>query len=142
MIRERCLQLALSIWLGSMVTICGVVAPGMFQLLPDRHLAGTVAGFFFSIETAIGLVLGTVVLVLLLRAAKRVKVNLILAAIAVVAPLVSELGLRPLMQAARDADNLSRFGLLHAGSALLFVIPCVSLLILAWRLPTTTSANG
>jgi Domain of unknown function (DUF4149) len=135
--RERWMHLLMALWLGNMCTICFIVAPAMFHLLPDRHLAGTVAGFFFSTATALGLILGCVVLVILLRATTRTKANLTLVLIAMTAPLLSELALRPLMQAARDAGNLSRFGLLHAASGLLFLVACISLLILVWRLPAT-----
>jgi sugar phosphate permease len=140
--RERWLQLALSIWAGSLITVCAMVAPLMFQLLPDRHLAGTVAGFFFSIETAIGLVLGAIVLTLLLRSTQRSKTDMVLVLSAMIAPLLSEVLIRPIMRQARDVGDMARFGWLHGVSALLFLIACGCALMLVWRLARTTSAQN
>jgi hypothetical protein len=53
---------------------------------------------------------------------------------AVLAPLASELGLRQMMSAARAAGDMSRFGLLHGVSALLFAAACAATLLLVWRL--------
>jgi hypothetical protein len=49
------------------------------------------------------------------------------------APLASELVLGPVMSAAREANDMARFGMLHGVSAVLFVIACFSALALVWK---------
>ena len=123
------------VWAGSLWTVCGIVAPSLFNVLSDRKLAGDVAGHFFRLECWIGLALGGVALALLARGAVSAKrFDFALVATAMAGPLASELAVRPLMNAARTAGDMSRFGLLHGVSALLFLAACVSLLLLVWRL--------
>jgi hypothetical protein len=133
---QRILQVILAAWAGSLWTICAVVAPALFGLLPERHLAGQVAGHFFQVAAWAGFALGMGALVLFLRRAvawiTRFDYGLLVAA--VLAPLVSELGVRRLMNAARAAGDMSSFGLLHALSALLYGAACVTTLLLVWRL--------
>ena len=133
---QRILHVILVAWAGSLLTICGIVAPSLFAVLPDRHVAGEVAGYFFRVEAWLGLVLGVLVCILLaLRTitwVTRLDYGLVLGAM--LAPLLSELGLRQLMSAARSAGDMGRFGLLHGVSALLFAVACVGALLLVWRL--------
>jgi hypothetical protein len=49
------------------------------------------------------------------------------------APLVSELVLSPMMAAARAANDMSRFGILHGVSAVLFVAAALGALVLVLR---------
>lgn len=46
-----------TLWVGSLWTIGYVVAPTLFSTLPDRVLAGTIAGSLFHIEAWLGVVL-------------------------------------------------------------------------------------
>jgi hypothetical protein len=52
---------------------------------------------------------------------------------AIGAPLVFFIGLKPLMNAARSAGDMARFGQLHGAATLLFLIACVSVGVLVWR---------
>jgi hypothetical protein len=133
---QRILQIVLAAWFGSLLTICGIVAPSLFAALPDRHLAGQVAGHFFQVEAWLGLTLGGITLILFARHTVTwvTRLDYGLAITALLAPLMSEVGLRPLMNAARAADDMSRFGVLHGLSALLFAVACVATLLLIWRL--------
>ncbi len=45
---ERCYALLLSLWLGAQVVVGAIVAPALFASLPDRSMAGTVAGEIFA----------------------------------------------------------------------------------------------
>ena len=123
---ERVLQLVLAAWAGSLWTICGVVAPSLFAVLPERQIAGQVAGYFFSVATWLGLALGSIVLALLLMRKQRNKIMFVLLGLAASAPLLSELIVRPVMHAARAAGDMARFGMLHGVSALLFGVACLS----------------
>ena len=139
------MRIVLTAWAGSLWTICGIVAPGLFAVLPDRRAAGEVAGFFFSLATWLGLSLGAIFLALLLRGSLRSgareridavnidAVNVALALTAIATPILSEAGVRPWMQAARQAGDMARFGMLHGASALLFAIACLATLAIVWR---------
>jgi hypothetical protein len=136
---QRVLNVVLAAWAGSLWTVCGIVAPSLFAVIPERHLAGQVAGHFFRLEAWLGLACGSIVCLLMsrIKSAKRVDYALLIAA--VIAPLISELVLHPMMDAAHSAADMSRFGMLHGASASLFLIACVTSLLIVWRanaLPT------
>ncbi len=130
----RLVTLVAIFWMGSLWTICGVVAPALFATLDDRRLAGDIAGELFHIQTWIGVALGGMlsVLVTLIGAGQR-KTGFWIG-ITALPPLLNELGLLPLMSAARAAGNMALFGMLHLGSVVLFGIACVGALILVLRL--------
>ncbi len=123
-----------ALWMGSLWTVCGVVAPGLFAALEDRRLAGDLAGEFFRIETWIGIGLGALLVLMLSRSGRGSRTVYTWIAITALAPLVSELILGPFMGTARAAGNMTRFGLLHAGSAALFLVACAGALLLVLKL--------
>jgi hypothetical protein len=132
---SRLAAVVLTLWAGSLWTVCAIAAPVAFAVLDDRHAAGRVAATLFEIETW----LGTVCALLLFATAfvhKPLALRLgppwLLAATAA-APLASELLLSPMMAAARAANDMSRFGLLHGISAVLFVAAAVGALLLVLR---------
>jgi hypothetical protein len=55
--------LCLSLWVGGIVFLSFVVAPGAFSLLPGRDVAGTMVGYALSRLHVLGLVCGFVFLV-------------------------------------------------------------------------------
>jgi hypothetical protein len=113
----------------------------MFALLPDRHLAGELAGHFFRIETWLGVVLGAIALLLLKRRVVDwvARLDFVLIGVAIAGPLASELILRPIMEDARVVGDMGRFGFLHGVSALLFVCACLASLLVVWRLSAPPS---
>lgn len=132
MIAQRIAGMLLALWAGSLVTVCALVAPSLFTVL-DRSTAGQLAARFFFAETIIGVVVAVCVL-----GAQRLggfalpRVTTIAIVIGALAPLSSELVLGPMMQSARAAGDMARFGALHGGSAILFVIACASALTAVW----------
>ena len=135
----RVLNLVLAAWIGSLWTVCGLVAPAMFSLLADRHVAGQVAAYFFRIEAWLGVAFGAVAWFLLRRVVSVTRADYFLLGIAALAPLTSELVLVPMMSAARAAGDMSRFGMLHGLSALLFGSACISGALLLWRVSTSSN---
>ncbi|MBM0105220.1 DUF4149 domain-containing protein [Steroidobacter sp. S1-65] len=124
-----------TLWAGSLWTVCGIVAPQLFATLPERRLAGQMAARLFHIETWLGVVIA-IALIALLAARKAFassKAVLWLIVLTAGAPLASELILGPMMDAARSANDMARFGMLHGVSAALFFIACVSALALVWK---------
>jgi hypothetical protein len=125
----------LTLWAGSLWTVCGIAAPVAFAVLDDRHAAGRVAATLFGIETWLG---AACALLLFVAAfvhkplALRLGPPWLVAATAA-APLVSELAMSPMMAAARAANDMSRFGLLHGISAALFIAAALGALVLVLR---------
>jgi hypothetical protein len=130
---QRALHVVLAAWAGSLWTVCGIVAPSLFAVIPDRHLAGQVAGHFFRLEAWLGLACGGIAWVLMSRMKSAMRADYALLIAAVIAPLISEFALHPMMDAARSAADMSRFGMLHGASALLFLVACVTSLLIVWR---------
>lgn len=128
---ERLAALVLSAWAGGMWVICGVVVPGLFWLIADTKQAGNVATQFFYAEVALGTLFGLMYWALRRRQLSSGDKRWLLSAIG--APLLFFVVLKPLMNAARAAGNMARFGQLHGVASLLFLIACVALGVLVWR---------
>ena len=125
----------LTLWAGSLWTVCGIAAPVAFAVLEDRHAAGRVVATLFRIETW----LGAACALLLFAAAfahkplaARLTPPWLIAATAA-APLLSELVLSPMMASALAAGAMGRFGLLHGVSAVLFLAAALGALVLVLR---------
>jgi hypothetical protein len=139
---RQLLTVILALWAGSLWTVCAIVAHLLFSVVPDRSLAGDLAGHFFRVESWLGLALGGVVLALLSRIDKiRSNANYALAIVTSVAPLSNEIVLRPIMESARAAGDMRLFGILHGGAALLFGFACVTVLGLIWRTSRETRVS-
>lgn len=125
-----------TLWAGSLWTICVIVAPTLFATLPERRLAGQVAARLFHIETWLGVTVAILLIAGLVarQALAAGKATLWLILLTAGAPLASELILGPMMDTARAANDMSRFGLLHGISAVLFFTACLSALALLWAL--------
>lgn len=133
---QFCSTFLITLWAGSLWTVCVIVAPTLFATLPERRLAGQVAARLFHIETWLG-VTAAILLIAVLAARKAFaagKSTLWLILLTAGAPLASELILGPMMDAARATNDMSRFGLLHGVSAVLFFTACLSALALLWKL--------
>ena len=122
----------LTLWAGSLWTICGIVAPTLFAVV-DRTIAGAVVGRFFATAAWLGLGIAAALMLMMrvrLWRSKRVMPLLIVAASA---PVVSELVLGPLMHQARAAGEMHRFALLHGVSGVLFLVACLAVGMLVWK---------
>jgi len=124
----------LTLWAGSLWTICAIAAPAAFAVL-ERSAAGRLAGTLFQIATWLG---AACALLLFATAflhkplASRLSPSWLVAATAG-APLLSELVLSPMMATARAANDMSRFGMLHGLAAVLFVAAALGALLLVLR---------
>lgn len=123
--------LVLCLWVGGLWTVCGIVVPGLFWLLADTREAGNVAAQFFYVETWLGALLG--LMYWLLRRHTLARSTQYGLWVAVLSPLLFFLALRPLMAAARAANDMARFGQLHGVASLLFLLACLGAGVVAWR---------
>jgi len=128
----RLASLFIAFWAGSLWTICGLVAPTLFRLLEDRRLAGLLAAAFFNALTWIGVAVAAVLIAANL-AGRLPQINRTLVLVTAGFPLASHLILGPLMEQARVAGDMARFGVLHGVSAICFLIACLSAAALVWK---------
>jgi hypothetical protein len=121
-------RLLLAAWAGLLVAIGGVVAPTLFVVLADRHLAGLVAGSLFRTATAISAGAAALLVMLAVRAqAPGARAREARAAGPAIVLLFSEWLVRPMLEAARDAGGAggAAFGLWHAVSSGLYWVATV-----------------
>ena len=130
---ENSRLLIITAWVGSLWTVGYLVAPTLFIALPDRVLAGTIAGKLFRVEAWFSVVAGTVVLLLLRLQAPRLtwsagRIKLVAAMLA--CTLLGYFALQPSMAAMRETavngvmngDVHTRFALLHGVASALYLI--------------------
>jgi hypothetical protein len=132
----RFTSVLVAFWAGSLWPICGLIAPTLFALLEDRALAGRLAGHFFDLATFIGAAAAAVLFALSLssRYVLPGRYGRALVLITAGLPLLSKLALNPLMQSARAAGNMARFGMLHGVAAGLFMLACAGAIGMVWSL--------
>ena len=125
-------RILLTLWVGSLWVAGFVVAPLLFAELDDRALAGSVAGSLFTLTSYIGLVCGSLLVVLNgvgFRCsnwrAVVIVCMLLLVVIGqfVITPMVADLRVQGL-------TDTPRFGQLHGLASVLFIITSVLGLLL------------
>jgi hypothetical protein len=135
MLASRARLLIVTLWVGSLWTIGCLVAPILFATLPDKALAGTIAGTLFRLEAWLS-VFCSVILMALLRARrdnnpKQLKAALVLVAGMLVCTLIGYFALHPFMAALREtagpagmmaSDAKMQFGILHGISSGMYLI--------------------
>ena len=120
-------------WAGSLWTVGYVAAPTFFATLPDRVLAGMVAGNLFRVEAWVSLVCGLLLLALLgiARDLQYRRTLLWLVAGMLACTLVGYFGIQPYMAALKAAAgpdgvmegaNRARFGLLHGVASVVYLV--------------------
>jgi hypothetical protein len=132
-IARRLAGLLLSIWAGSLATVCGLAAPSAFAVL-ERSAAGQLAARLFFAETLIGV--GVAIAVFLAAKAggfALTRATWVAVALGALAPVASEIVLGPMMRTAKAAGDMVRFGALHGISAALFALACVCAVTAVWR---------
>ena len=121
--------LLLVLWAGSLWSLAIWVAPVLFNLQSDRHLAGLLAARLFSIETYVGI--GAALLAVILPGRRR----FLWGYFAVALLLVNEWVLKPVMNGAQahgTALGLS-FGAWHGVAALIYLAACLAAAVLVWK---------
>ena len=100
-------RLLTALWAGLLLTVAAVVAPALFAVLADRHVAGSVAGHLVLIVTVLSAAIAAALVVLAAREpgpAARAR------QLAAVGPAIllssSEWLVRPLIEAARAAGGV------------------------------------
>ena len=141
----RARTLLVTLWAGSLWTVGYIAAPLFFATLPDRLLAGTIAGTLFRAEAWLSLVCGALLLVIFkaerdhpARAACMRTTLWMLACV-----LIGYFGLQPFMAEIRaaaaqaggvmDEAMRSRFGLLHGVASIIYLLESLLAVALVFR---------
>ncbi len=137
--------LLVTLWAGSLWTVGYLVAPTLFATLPDRMLAGAIAGSLFRVEAWLSLGCGLLLLGLFALgqgfARRRSCLWLVVAMLVCVA--VGYFGLQPYMAALKatavdhggvmDEAARARFGMLHGVASVIYLLQSVLALALVIR---------
>jgi hypothetical protein len=144
----RARLLLVTLWAGSLWTIGYLAAPLLFATLPDRVLAGTIAGSLFRLEAWIS-VACAILLLLLFRAdthlpSRRTCTRILLGMLLCV--LIGYFALQPLMAEIRAVASQTggvmgdalrfRFGILHGLASVFYLLQSIlaALLVIKIRI--------
>ena len=142
----RLRTLVVSLWAGSLWTVGYLVAPVLFATLPDRSLAGSIAGSLFRAQAWLSLACGLLLLLLvwLNKTADIKRTTSVLIVAMLVCVLVDYFGLQPFMAEIRaiaashggemDEALRSRFGLLHGVASIIYLVQSLLAAVLVARI--------
>jgi hypothetical protein len=97
---------AVTLWVGSLWTMGLLVAPMLFRMLPDRVLAGAIAGRLFSVAAYVGLACAACLIVLVvarLQGARTVRLILWLVVAMAALTVIGEFGIQPVLAELKEA---------------------------------------
>ncbi len=126
--------LSITLWVGGMWMLGYVVAPVLFKVLPDRQLAGTVAGQLFTLLAYIGIGCALYLLFFWLQQAGRTALRstafratvamllLVLIGQFVLQPILAGLKAQALPLDVMQSALASQFKTWHAISGILYLI--------------------
>ncbi len=137
--------LLVTLWAGSLWTVGYLVAPVLFASLPDRSMAGSIAGMLFRAQAWLSLACGLLLLLLLWLdkswSSKRTSFMLVIAMLACVS--IGYFALQPFMAEIRaaaannggimDEAMRSRFGILHGVASVIYLLQSVLALVLVTK---------
>jgi hypothetical protein len=126
--------LSLALWVGGMWMLGYVVVPVLFKLLPDRQLAGMVAGQLFSLLAFIGIACALYLLLYQLqqfgraalrRATFRITLTMLLLVLIgqfVLQPILADLKVQALPRDVMQSALAAQFKTWHAVSGIFYLI--------------------
>ena len=122
-------RLLLALWAGLLVSVGALLAPTLFAILANRIVAGRIAAELFRRTTLLSIVLALLIIALGWAEAPVRGVGRRLLPLAPAALLaLSEFGVRPFLEAARQADGpaSTAFVAWHGVSAVIFLLAMLS----------------
>lgn len=146
--------LTVTAWAGIMWGVGYLAVPVLFQMLPDRMLAGELAGRMFALVAIVSLICAAIMLIYYLwidgRNAMR-RTNFFLVVAMLVLTLVSQFGLQPAMAELKaqaypatvmSSPLAGQFSMLHGISSLCYLVQSLlgGLLVLCSRTQAHSSA--
>ena len=149
-IAEGLQWLAVTVWVGALWSIGLLAAPTLFQFIPDRILAGSIAGRLFTYTALLGIGCGSYLLLFRLarfgsHALRQAFFWVVL--VMLVLTLVGQFGVHPILEGLRQqafprqvAETVlrGRFDAWHGVASVVYVVECalgVALVLLQPRAP-------
>lgn len=127
-------RVVVALWAGSLVTVGALVAPTLFRVLPERALAGLVAGELFHLVTLLSIPAAALAFLLHTPGGPGPLQHRAWALVPAVLLLSNEYALRPVMEAARAAGQVTpAFMAWHGLSAALYAAATLVALLLLVR---------
>jgi len=137
MLKNRIRLLIIGLWAGSLLTIGYLVAPTLFLILPDKKLAGTIAGALFRNEAYLTVFCSLVLIIFFLPTIEKDgsfrqrKVFFYMVAAMLLCTVIGYFGIHPFFVTLKESSdfaggmnsvNQTKFNLLHGlASALYFI---------------------
>jgi hypothetical protein len=127
-------SLLITAWVGAIWGIGYVAVPVLFQTLPDRMLAGMLAGKMFTLVAYIGIASASYLLIYYLKESGRAAFGQTLfrvVAVMLLLVLVGQFGILPIMTDLKaqalpadvmHSDFADRFRMLHGISSILYLV--------------------
>jgi hypothetical protein len=127
-------SLGVTLWVGGMWMLGYVVVPVLFKMLPDRQLAGMVAGQLFTLLAWIGIVCALYLLIHQLRQSGRAAMQsasfrivvamllLVLAGQFLLQPILADLKLQAMPLDVMNSTYAAQFKTWHGVSSILFLV--------------------
>ncbi|MDH2917589.1 MAG: DUF4149 domain-containing protein [Sideroxydans sp.] len=129
---NRFAAIALTLWVGGLLLIGYLVVPVLFHSLPDKQLAGSLAGEIFHVFSYVALVCGALLwgqqrLVSTTAARKNLWLISAMLLLSVIiqfglSPLMAALKLQVLPQDVMHSVNAAQFKLLHGVSSFVYLL--------------------
>jgi len=126
--------LSITLWVGGMWLLGYVVVPALFKALPDRQLAGMVAGQLFTLLAYIGIACALYLLIYQLQQSGRATLRhntfritvamllLVLVGQFVLQPILADLKLQALPLDVMNSALAAQFKTWHAVSSILYLL--------------------
>ena len=126
--------LSITLWVGGMWMLGYVVVPVLFKMLPDRQLAGMVAGQLFTLLAWIGIVCALYLLIHQLQQSGRAALRhasfrivvamlvLVLIGQFILQPMMAGLKLQAMPMDVMNSAYAARFKTMHGVSSILFLV--------------------
>jgi hypothetical protein len=143
-ISEALYAIALTLWIGGLWAIGGLVAPTLFHSVPERAMAGALAGKLFTLMAYVGI--GCALYLLVFRLARfggasfkhgifwivLVLLGLTLLGEFGVQPVLASLKHQALPKEVMESVLRDRFSAWHGVASVLYVIESVLGMLLVW----------
>jgi len=117
-------RIVLTVWVGSLCAVGFMVAPALFSQLADRALAGSLAGQLFTLTALLGLVSGSILLIVSISRTGRYDWRAWVTTAMLLLVAVGQFVLVPVMadMRAQGLADTAAFSRLHGLASVLFVL--------------------
>ncbi|MDD4928007.1 MAG: DUF4149 domain-containing protein [Gallionella sp.] len=130
-IAHHLVALLVTLWAGSLWATGYLAVPILFHALPDKQLAGMLAGKMFSVAGYLGLICGIYLLIYYIKQAGTASAQLRIVSAMLLIGLIFQFGFQPAMNELKaqalplevmKSALASQFGMLHGISSIAYLV--------------------